>query len=115
MLLIMAAELAATGALVIRSFQGLSEGKSCWPSSAGTRRVSSSSIRGRCNTLLASLLLWRGGGRMPRSHPLGNMKQPLGDKGYASHVHRTGVVEMILVVAGGVPCWGKEPSPEEMY
>src|SRR5256885_1166715 len=36
----MAAELAATGASVMRWFQGLSAGKSCWPSSAGTVRSS---------------------------------------------------------------------------
>src|SRR5579883_2575595 len=44
MLLMMASELAATGALVICWFQGLSAGKSCWPSRAGTERSSRSSI-----------------------------------------------------------------------
>src|SRR2546422_10827609 len=47
MLLRMAAELAATGALVMRWFQALSEGNSCWPSSVGTVRSSSSSTVSR--------------------------------------------------------------------
>src|SRR5271163_458056 len=39
----MAAELDARGALAMFWFQGLSEGKSCWPSRVGTMRSSSSS------------------------------------------------------------------------
>src|SRR5919198_848956 len=47
MLLRTAAELAATGADVIRWFHGLSAGKTWLPSSVGTVRASSSSTRGR--------------------------------------------------------------------
>src|SRR5262245_12627944 len=102
MLLITAAELAATGALVIFWFQGLSAGKSWLPRSAGAVRSSSTSIRGRNDLppLGRGLqttpqrgrlpLADRVRGRMPCSHPLRNMKQPLGDKGIASHVHGDG-------------------------
>jgi hypothetical protein len=59
----MAAELAATGALLMFWFQGLSAGKSCWPSNVGTTRSSSASrfkfvprrgLRGRLRQSLPS-------------------------------------------------------------
>src|SRR5688572_20318616 len=56
MFAMMAAELAATGALVIRWFHGFSAGKSCCPSKVGTVRSSRSSIFNRMRFLVREVV-----------------------------------------------------------